>query len=605
MRYVAIDFETYYDNTVTVSELGNWAYTHHPAWEPLVVSLAGEDFSWAGPIDQCPWDKLHDATLVAHNAGFDRAVLLRLIELGRAPEWLKNATWQCTASLSAYAANVRSLHDAALKLLGTAVQKTTRDELKGKRWVELENSPFYQEVIRYARRDAEVCYKLWATTHARWPDFEQRLSDQTYRSCEFGVHIDIEKLKQYMEAAQYAIDRIESSLPWVRDGLAPASPQGLAYACRDAGIPVPPIKTHDPEEYQRWVETYSPRCKWVARVSHWRQLTRFLRTLETIQNRLRPDNTIEFPLLYFGAHTGRWSGGGAKLNMQNLRKTPLYLRGDELCDGPGDGVLALDIRALFIPRPGKQFIIADLSQIEPRVLHWLCGNRDLLGMVASGVNLYEAFARKALGWSGGELKKENPRLYLLAKCQVLGLGYGCGAAKFATLARAMGLDLTDEEAISIVDKFRTANRAVVQLWQRLETGLRASVGGDYEVELPSGRVLRYEQVALASKMKRKPDGYMRPANVLVARVGLDTREFYGGLLCENLVQATARDVFAWHLLRLESLGRVLWHVHDEVILETDPDVSPADVVRVMSETPEWLPGCPLSAEAQIATCYRK
>jgi DNA polymerase len=82
--------------------------------------------------------------------------------------------------------------------------------------------------------------------------------------------------------------------------------------------------------------------------------------------------------------------------------------------------------------------------------------------------------------------------------------------------------------------------------------------------------------------------------------------FWGGKLCENLVQATARDVFGECLLRLEDAGLdILAHVHDEVILEVDKDVTCDDVNRLMAVTPEWLEGCPIEAESQDAECYKK
>lgn len=606
MRAVCIDFETYYDDEVSVTTLGNWAYVHHPSWHPLLMAVSDGETNWAGPVDQFNWEALRGALLIAHNAGFDRAVLWRLIELGQAPEWLRSNPWQCTSSLSAYLANVRSLKEAVYYLRGRSIQKTVREALKKISFKELVSGPLYHEAVEYARQDATEAFYLWDTYHHKWPTHEQELATMTYDSCSYGVAINTELLGRYEMRAREAVSAIEEALPWTREGLAPSSPRALTQACRDAGIPVPPIKTEDPEEFAAWEATYGPRCPWVRQVSYWRQLTRFLRTLETIRNRLRPDNTIEFSLLYFGAHTGRWSGGGAGLNMQNLRKRPLCLKGDQVVTDPGEADFALDIRALFVPRPGKKFIIADLSQIEPRVLNWLCGNHDFLQLVGSGMNMYEAFARKNLGWKGGNLKEEDPKLYLLAKCEVLGLGYGCGAAKFASLARSMGLELSDQEAAQIVTQFRASNPGIVNLWNTLERGLRASLGGDFEVELPSGRVLRYKEVGFATRLKKNAKGGgFSPRQVIVARVGHTVSEFYGGLLCENLVQAAARDVFAWHLLQLRELGKIIWHVHDEVILEVDPGVRPEDVVEVMSKTPEWLPGCPVAAEAFEAEHYCK
>jgi len=95
------------------------------------------------------------------------------------------------------------------------------------------------------------------------------------------------------------------------------------------------------------------------------------------------------------------------------------------------------------------------------------------------------------------------------------------------------------------------------------------------------------------------DGGVNPIRVAYALIN-------GGKLTENLVQATARDVFATHLLALEkNVGPVIFHVHDEAIVEVDKDVSPRVVEAQMSVTPEWLPGCPLSAEGQEAAHYLK
>jgi DNA polymerase len=83
-------------------------------------------------------------------------------------------------------------------------------------------------------------------------------------------------------------------------------------------------------------------------------------------------------------------------------------------------------------------------------------------------------------------------------------------------------------------------------------------------------------------------------------------ELYGGILTENMIQATARDVLAYHLLKLDRRGvNVVFHVHDEFITEVDMDFDPQQIVEVMSQCPEWLPGCPLAAEAAEHKSYTK
>jgi DNA polymerase len=75
---------------------------------------------------------------------------------------------------------------------------------------------------------------------------------------------------------------------------------------------------------------------------------------------------------------------------------------------------------------------------------------------------------------------------------------------------------------------------------------------------------------------------------------------------ENLCQATARNVFAEGMLRLIDAGhRVLFSVHDEAVLEVFPGTDPRELERLMGQTPAWLPGCPIAAEATISSRFKK
>jgi DNA polymerase len=86
-------------------------------------------------------------------------------------------------------------------------------------------------------------------------------------------------------------------------------------------------------------------------------------------------------------------------------------------------------------------------------------------------------------------------------------------------------------------------------------------------------------------------------------------EYWGSKLCENFIQHLARDVFAWKLLDLERAGlKILWTVHDEVILEVptkDSEEALNEVERIMSAPDPRLPGLPLAADAHLANYYDK
>lgn len=265
------------------------------------------------------------------------------------------------------------------------------------------------------------------------------------------------------------------------------------------------------------------------------------------------------------------------------------------------GGSGLDLRGMIIARPGCKLVICDLAQIEPRVLNWLIDNTALLDMIRGGMSIYEAFARVSMGWTGGQLKKEDKHKYAMAKVNVLGLGYGCGARKFKTIAKLMGgLDLSDDECKTAVEEFRRNNPGIPALWQSLELAMKRSLGEDYRIDLPSGRQLVYNQIY--------SDGgeYFGTGLNRGRRQG---KKLYGGVLAENSVQAIARDVFSEGLLRIldyEDQGvNVVFTVHDEAVCEVPVDFDEGKIETAMTTTPDWIAGCPLAAELEVSPRYKK
>jgi DNA polymerase len=83
---------------------------------------------------------------------------------------------------------------------------------------------------------------------------------------------------------------------------------------------------------------------------------------------------------------------------------------------------------------------------------------------------------------------------------------------------------------------------------------------------------------------------------------------YGGKLVENIVQATARDLMAEALLRIDRSGlyEPVLTVHDEIIAEVDEwDGSVREFDAMVAETPDWAEGCPVAAEGWRGKRYRK
>ena len=575
----AIDFESFYAKDCDISSLGAYHYLSHPKVDVYLVSIVADGFEWVGHPKDFEWARLDGAFLVAHNMAFDGLVLAHLTERGIVPP-IKLAGSGCTANLAAFLGAPRNLAGAAKQLLGLDVSKDLRTWMKGKTWADAVGAGRGDELREYALRDARACFEIWKKHSASWPAHEQELARLTMLAGWRGLRVDTARIADGIRTLDRVLFDAAAKLPWSDSDSAILSPKALGEACRAAGITPPPSLAEDDPACEAWEKTHGDKYPWVGAMRDYRKANALREKLKTMQNRTRAtDGCMSAELKYFGGHTGRWSGS-AGFNYQNLPRGESY---------------GVDIRSLLMTRKGYEFVICDLSQIEPRILGWLCGDQALLDQLANGVPLYQAHAIRTMGWRGGVLKKENPRIYGLAKARVLGLGYGCGPEKFVAVARIMGgIEISLSEAERVVQEFRSSNRPIVALWNRLQTEFRRSANGDYEIELPSGRLLVYRNVSsrggwTAQTERGGPRNYI-----------------YGGKICENLCQSVARDVFADALLRLHRAGiNVVFHVHDEVICEVPIGTGPEEIERLMSITPNWLPGCPLAAEAVVSNCYCK
>ena len=86
----------------------------------------------------------------------------------------------------------------------------------------------------------------------------------------------------------------------------------------------------------------------------------------------------------------------------------------------------------------------------------------------------------------------------------------------------------------------------------------------------------------------------------------DRLESYGPKFVENIVQATARDILAEAMLRLEARGYlIVMHVHDEVVIEAPVGTNLEDICTLMSQTPRWADGLVLRAEGYECGVYKK
>jgi DNA polymerase bacteriophage-type len=189
----------------------------------------------------------------------------------------------------------------------------------------------------------------------------------------------------------------------------------------------------------------------------------------------------------------------------------------------------------------------------------------------------------------------------------LGLGYGCGQKKFVLLAKLLaGIEVTPEDAATIVQDFRQSNPGIVALWKKLERKIR--VAGAKEDDLctyilHSGRPLNYWKPKF-----RVPSNQQSPQLMAMFARGDKSsyRKIYGGLLTENVIQGLCRDVLRDAWINLDKHGyRVLWSVHDELIVELPEDADVKEAEQVMLDAPEWARFIPLAVESQVSQHYVK
>jgi DNA polymerase len=455
--------------------------------------------------------------------------------------------------------------------------------------MKLMTNDFKLEVARYALIDAKVTLALFEKLRAYFPPDEQRISTMTREMGMRGVPVNRDRMLAAKAALEGECARAKDLLPWKDEDRALLSLQAVRDQCEKEGIRAPSSFAEKSTVGAEWEAEFSDKYAWVKAVRDYRKANKHLKTVETMLTRTKPDGWMPYELKYFGATTGRDSGGGG-WNAQNI---------------PKGTIAGVDLRSFIEAPEGKTLIIADLSQIEARVLLYLARDREALDIIASGLDVYEAHARATMDYTDHRpLEEVDPYLRQVCKARVLGLGFGCGPAKFIDVAKVMaGLDLSTAESERIVAEYRRQNPKVVALWRKLDSDIRRAAADPEKLlllGLPSGRELIYRNVSI--KGGEAVCTLPKMGKVMECKV-------YGGLLTENITQATARDVFMDRALALNELGhQIVLRVHDELVMVADEDKAEqqaAEIRAIMSTPPDWCRTLPLAAKVVVSKFYKK
>lgn len=315
----------------------------------------------------------------------------------------------------------------------------------------------------------------------------------------------------------------------------------------------------------------------------------------------------------------------------------------------GDALLAVSgcLRALYWADEGCELVCSDFSSIEGVVTACLAGEDWRVEMFATHSKAYELSVSKITGIPFAEIMKHagyddvtspewwtkrarkdphHPMRQTVGKVSELASGFGGGVG--AWLRFGAGDFMTEEEIKQAIKKWREASPAIVEFWGGQERrigwhtvpelfGLEGMAiaaiqnpGYYYDVgksgitfvmrgralycRLPSGRWLTYHNARLQANSRGYGgehqivfEGYN--TNPTQGPTGWVTMYTYGGKLCENVVQATARDIQRYAMLNLEAAGySVVLHIYDEDVCEVRLGTGTIEHMEsIMGTMPPW------------------
>lgn len=622
MDIVTIDFETYYDKDFSLSKMTTESYIRDPRFEVIGVGIKVND----SPTDWYTGDNparflksldYRDKAILCHNTAFDGAILswhfginpkLWLDTLSMARPFHQMTVGGSLKALATYY-GLGQKGEEVLNALGKRRANFTPDEMNR-----------YGE---YCKNDVELTYQLFKKLSKGFPVSELMVIDQTIRMyTEPVIELDRELLEKHLEEVKVRKRTLIQDM-----GLKDVSEEAVTKALMsnqifakylaNLGID-PPTKVSARTGKETWAFGKTDKG-FTDLLEHPDE-----RVQVAVAARLGVKSTIEetrtenligvsergrLPIMlnYYGAHTGRFSGGD-KMNLQNL---------------PARGNNTIR-RALKAPA-GQLLISCDSSQIEARMVAWLAEQHDLVGAFAENRDVYSEFASEVYGRT---VTKADKIERFVGKTCILGLGYGMGAEKFRrTLEIGQGgisVKIELSEAERIVRLYRQKNHKIVALWQKCGHalgGILARQSGiigkcvtydEQGIKLPNGMYIRYPALrANANNYEYIADArqYRKAVKDRVMTGEADDiswTKIYGGKVTENVVQALARIVVAEQMVAIGQHYHVAFQVHDELIITapaTHASEAEQHLVEVMSTAPSWCADLPVACEAGHAENY--
>ena len=649
MKELGIDIETY--SSRDLAKCGVYKYVEAPDFTILLFAYSIDngpvtcvDFAQGEELPEEIYNALIDpeVTKTAWNAAFERICISKYYGMSRR---MDPAQWKCSMVRAArmglplalgQCGKVLRLEDGKMEEGRALIRFFSVPGRNGVRHMPADAPDRWATFKRYCIRDVEVEQALLAKVRRlEVPVFDEELYVADQEINDRGVLIDRVLVDN---AARFDTEYKAELLKEAKEITGLENPNSVVqvkeWLKKGTGVLFASLNKKNLDEIE-------------ASLSFWPEARRFMALrremaknsntkYRAMQECVCDDGRIHGLLQFCGAaRTGRWAG--RLVQVQNLPQNHMpdldYARnivkgGDleelEMNYSGVTQVLSELIRTAFVAAPGHILHVCDFSAIEARVIAWLAGENWVLDVFRKGGDIYCATASQMFGVPV-EKHGVNSHLRQKGKISVLALGYGGGINALEQMGGSK-LGLTEAEEKDTVRKWRDANPHIVRFWTAVEkaalkairTGSTVTIHrgitvsfrwGMMLITLPSGRSICYPRARVSMEYD---DGWRGDHEIIEYEAvnqttnKWETTRTYGGTLTENIVQATARDILGVVMLRArrENLN-IVFHVHDEIIVEAPADRPLADVEALFSEPIDWCRDLPLKGAGYSTPYYLK
>lgn len=645
MKTLSIDIETYSD--IPLQKTGVYRYSGSPNFEILLFGYSIDsgpvqvvDLTCGEHIPKEVLAALEDDSVIkwAFNAAFERVCLSRYLGYPTG-EYLDPESWHCSMVWAATMGLPLSLEGVGA-VLGLEKQKLTEGKELIKYFCQpclptkangqrTRNRPFHapdkwELFKRYNARDVEtemgIQQKLskFPVPPQVWEeyDIDQEINDR-------GVRIDMELVEQAIDMDARSRQELTDAMKHMTALENPNSVQQMKQWLSDNGVETDSLGKKVVAEL---LKTAPPELAEVLTLRQ--QLAKSsVRKYQAMEKTVCSDSRARGMFMFYGANrTGRFSG--RNIQLQNLPQNHLPDLAEARAlvrSGDFDAVkllyedvpdtLSQLIRTAFIPRDGAQFLVADFSAIEARVIAWFAGETWRQEVFAKGGDIYCASASQMFKVPV-EKHGVNGHLRQKGKIAELALGYGGSVGALKAMG-AIEMGLTEDELPPLVDAWRQSNPNIVKFWWAVDHAVMEAVrykhtttnygltfscrSGMLFITLPSGRKLAYVKPKVGTN---KFGGECITYEGIGSTKKWERLDSYGPKFVENIVQATARDILCYAMRTLRHCSIVM-HIHDELVIEADPRMSLDVVCQQMARTPPWAKGLLLRADGYATPFYKK